>query len=369
LLCDNASLDHYNSAGDFDPCCCDDTCMVTNRQPRACWGQCPIDEPQCALNPDGGADGPIFEGCFEWCAAPRPPDGWSDPAMTWIGLESDQANAPQCPSDAPVVAFEGHDAPNAPAAVCSCSCGPLTGHCQLPSTITVSSLICPGSGPSAVYTPFDPPSDWDGGCVANDPIPAGAGVESVSIGPLTLDEGCSPISSTTPQVAPLTWTTFVRACTPATASSCQAGAGVVACEPEDGFQSCVSHEGNVACPTGSPFSQQYVFYGGALDTRGCSPCTCLPPSGSTCFTDVEIFPNDVCQGPPAISVPFTSINIPWCAIFGPGFALGSKNATAPVYTAGGASCTALGGAPIGAGMGTTPVTFCCAPPPPVPPTQ
>jgi hypothetical protein len=55
LLCDDPVWDHVNAAGDSDVCCCDGTCQVVNRQPRACFGQCPVDELDCALN-DAGPD-------------------------------------------------------------------------------------------------------------------------------------------------------------------------------------------------------------------------------------------------------------------------------------------------------------------------
>ena len=45
---------------------------------------------------------------------------------------------------------------------------------------------------------------------------------------------------------------------------------------------CIHQSGDLACPTGTPFTARHVFYRDDSDDRDCSLCTCGAPSGSVC---------------------------------------------------------------------------------------
>jgi hypothetical protein len=212
--------------------------------------------------------------------------------------------------------------------------------------VTASAASCAGDGPGVAHTPFDPPPKWEGTCTSANAIPPGKlcggvpCVQSVTIPPLTLKEGkCAPIQPPNVQPPP-TWKKFARACTKtASQSSCAGGTGVcVPPVPGPQFKQCISHEGDMdlsKCPPAYP--ERSVFYDSFTDDRACPACTCDAPIGSTCTGSVTMFSDAAC-GVPVNSTVSLDATGPSCNDIKPvGSALGSKSASAPIFTPG--QCT------------------------------
>lgn len=371
--CVEPDLKHHDQNGEYDPCHCDDDVTgetVGGRDPDQCiWcggkpdGNCVTDGGASdgpieggPILTDAGADGAVVS-CTGQCW-PNPPMGWSAPGLLWFGSEN---NPPPCPDVAPTVGYEGKGGLDAPAATCgACSCVPPTGSCMPPTTITVGNGTC--SGTSTNHLSFDPPTDWNNGaCSANMTIPTGAlcngapCVQSVTFGPLTMTEtGCAPLLSGGSMVPPPTWSQFARSCT-SNGGMCASLGEICGPPPSPGFQVCIFQQGDMDCPSFSPYSEKHVFYQGVDDTRGCSPCTCSSPLGSTCSATASIYSDLVCNDL-VKSVMVDAIG-PHCVDVLTGAALGGKAVELPVYTAG--QCQPGGGAALGAAAPIYAATFCC----------
>ena len=207
-----------------------------------------------------------------------------------------------------------------------------------------------------------PPSAWDGGCATNDAIEdaqCDGGPCLATVGPMApIESGCMPNQVIVPKK--VTWGKSAFACAGGTnKGTCKNPSEVCAPAPPpptSGFTICVSRQGDdplVECPLGYP--ERGVFYLGGDDTRGCSPCKCGPPQGSSCSSLVSLYSDSTCSmqigsvtatssGPACISVPANS-------------PLGSKQASSLIYTPG--SCQASGGEDIGSVQLIDPFTFCC----------
>ncbi|MFT3764709.1 MAG: hypothetical protein QM820_04210 [Minicystis sp.] len=250
----------------------------------------------------------------------------------------------------------------------SCLCGPPSGSCGLPATLTASSTECPGTAPGAVHTAFDPPPGWDGDCTSNDSVPAGqlcAGgpcVQSVTIAPLTvMEEGCAPAQLPIPKDTTASWGTTVRVCRGGSLSGCD-GNGYCTPPAPPGFRYCVFRDGDRDCtdPSFGPYTEKHVFYEGFTDTRSCSPCTCGPPAGSTCTAQISIHADAACSSLP-LDAHLMDSSAPACVDVIAGSALGSKSASPPTYTPG--ACQPSGGEPMGSAVPVGPSTLCCIPSP------
>jgi hypothetical protein len=293
--------------------------------------------------------------------APGSPADWSNPFLVWIGAEKD---APECPTGAPALAYEGHADPNAPLDCGTCSCTSPTGTCSLPVMMTANAATCALNSGSMPKTPFDPSSAWTGACNTNDSIPSGAlcsgvdCVQSLTIAPLTVKDtgGCSP--SQPPMQSPPVWQTFARACQAVPRFGCEGGAGICLALPPRGFRVCIYQKGDNDCPVPvDAYTDKHVFYDSLQDTRACSRCTCGVASGSTCSSTVSIYTDGACSTP-AYSATVDAMG-PVCHDLPPGTPLGSKSATTPTYTPG--SCQPDGGQPMGAATPTGAATLCCIP--------
>lgn len=355
--CEHPDYTHHDKDGSLDPCHCDDDAgSVGGRDTGYCAAFL-----ASADAGDAAAEGPI-PGCSGQCFA-NPPTFWTSPLLLWFGAETD---APACPDSAPALGFEGHADLDAPDTACGvCSCGAPEGSCELPATVTANAATCALTNATTAHTPFDPPAGWDGECTPQDSIPAGklcSGVkcvQSLTLGPLTLNEsGCAPAQQPVPQDLPSTWSTFARACTWTPPGTC-ASPGEI-CSPAvtlpAGFQVCVAHEGEMACPGFGPYQDKHVFYEGLDDTRSCSPCACGAAVGGECSGLISIYADATCSSGPlaALTVDATG---PACADLPAGSALGSKSAAPPTYTPG--VCAPSGGELMGSADPVGPVTFCC----------
>ena len=359
---DPCSCDVFNEAGDYDESVYT-VCVCAHHDGGDYF---PEDVAKCDAGSagDAAADGPI-PACNGECV-PTGPLEWTAPVLVWWGPESD---APPCPELAPSIGWEGRAGLSAANATCgACSCDAPTGSCSAPDTITANAAACSGS--TALHTAFDPPAAWDGGCTAENAVDAGVlcggtpvvpgvkCVQSITIPPLVMHESCAATVQVVPHDKPaVVWSTFARACTSGGNGSCAMLDETCAPTGPAGFRQCVLHEGDVDCPSFTPYSDKVVYYLGVDDTRGCSDCACSAPAGSTCSATLSIFSDHAC----GTVLDTASLNAATllCHDVTPGSALGSKSMETATYVAG--KCDATGGQPIGSATAAEPSTICCLP--------
>jgi hypothetical protein len=285
------------------------------------------------------------------------PAGWSGPLVL-----SDQSGGPPtptppaCPLSYSNDAFDGYLSPTSPPAVCTCSCGPLSG------------LTCSGNIDLALFT--------DSACTSpcsNDPLPYASGGSCVATGcagaseiatePPAQGGACTP--NGTSMNPPNAWAETARACQPKSVGGGCSGSQICVPSPPSPFSSklCIMQAGSVSCPAGS-YSRQRVFYASTQDTRSCAPaCACAAPTNATCTGGAASVYTPVAGG---MSGCATATSVP---VDGQCHALGGSifggtlyaQATAPPSPPGGGSCAAS--SPQAAGMVTPsgPTTLCCEP--------
>ena len=283
-------------------------------------------------------------------------EGWTRAPFLFTQPHSMVLPNKACPDAAPRVGFQGHTTPDQTLACPSCSCALPAGTCLLPETATAGlSPMCP----SNAGVPFNPPSDWDGGCTTNDAITdtecdGGTCPQSVTVGTMILTESCPPLPSDVPQ--DVKWATFAYTCEGEANGTCPSAGDICVPKASDGFALCVLREGDdddFACPPEYP--SRYVFYHSATDTRMCAPCTCEPPEGSTCSSLVSFYMDDACLEQIASVTAANASSM--CAEIPAGSTLGSKQSNPPTYTPG--SCKPSGGEEVGSVQPNHPFTFCC----------
>jgi hypothetical protein len=365
FACGGGDCIRVTSTGAFDACC----------TLEACPGHCTADPCPDGSSPDGGFDVTTTEGgdatsaetgpspaCSGVCVS-LPPDGWSDPQLFWSGPTG---TAPQCPADAPVVAYQGHADPiTPPPASCTpCTCSPSSGTCGPPQHFAASSSACSTGAPASM--PFDPPASWDGTCTDDDAIAAGATcggmpcVSSLTSGPVALsDDGCMASGTVLVNAAPPSWSTDAVACRGNTypLGGCFEPGVTCAIPPPSGFSVCVYQSGDNACPASYP--DKYVAFGGFDDTRGCTSCACAAPSGSLCTATLSVFKDTACATPLPLAVPIGSGGPSCFDLMPAGLPLGSKTVTGLAYQPG--TCIPSGGQATGSVDPSGPSTFCCLP--------
>lgn len=325
-------------------------------------------EPDAAAGEeDASADGPIGE-CEGACAA-GPPSGWDAPALVWIGEAGPGAEAPPCPASAALLGYEGYADLDAPSACGGCQCGPPSGTCHVPASMTANAGPCGAPG-GVVQTPFDPPSGWDGACTSHGAVVGGAlcsgvpCVQSLTIAPLVVEEsGCAPSSVvTTGNIGPppAVFHTHARVCRGFASGSCAHSGDVCSPPVPPGFLRCVFHDGDVVCPPPAqgPYQERHLVYAGVDDGRSCSPCVCGPPEGSACIGAISVFSDPACVDS-LVSSYLIDAEGPACVDLVSGAALGSKSATPPSYVPG--ACAPSGATPMGEAKPIGPTTLCCAP--------
>jgi hypothetical protein len=252
--------------------------------------------------------------------------------------------------------YEGHADPIDPPDCPACTCEPPTGECELPAAITAyPEPACAG----ATNYDFSPPDSWDGMCNGDITISAAQAPKSVRIERLTLTESaCKPPEPPPPLGEAASWKTFARACRGYGFSPClDPGMLCVptAEPPPQGFSQCIFQKGELECPPGYP--NKHVFYDDISDSRRCSECSCGAPQGGVCRATVSVFQEGGCSTKRS-EAEMDSL-IPRCVPLYPTpvDALGSKQATPPVYEPG--SCEPIGGEVVGSTALVGPSTFCC----------
>jgi hypothetical protein len=120
---------------------------------------------------------------------------------------------------------------------------------------------------------------------------------------------------------------------------------------------CIYKAGDNACPVGK-FSQQFVYFEKADDTRACSACACGAPTGATCDATIKIY-GDV--GVNKCMTEIASFNAGGCANLMGNPDVFGRAATIVGPTGGTCGVTAGGGQATGALTPANPTTFCCIP--------
>jgi hypothetical protein len=310
----------------------------------------------------GGSGGGPSSGTGPVCEGQCVPLGsvdWVGPALLWIGKEGE---APACPPNAPVEGSPMFDNLNAPTTCGACKCDAPSGSCAFSTKLTAAAATCAGDGPGVPHTSFDAPAGWDGSCTAASLIPANQKcngvncVQSLTLAPLTLtEEPCGVSTEPVASKLPYTWGTVARSCRGIAYGPCATPSEVCAPAVEPGFAQCIVQKGDNECPATYP--DKHLLYKGFADTRACTPCACGAPSGSTCKAFVSVWGDGACSSPVvAGSVDAAGSK---CLDVPSGSALGSKLATAPVYSPG--VCQVSGGEPMGEAVPEEPSTFCCLP--------
>lgn len=312
--------------------------------------------------PDGPTGSLDSAGCEFLCngdCVPARPAGFSSPRLVWFGTGESQA--PACPPHAAEGETLVHAELSVAAGSCSeCSCGPSTGSCELPTTITAHAAICNNvEGALALNT--DPPASWTGACAPENPIPPGITcnglpcVQSVTLGQLAIsNESCTSLgTSTTPLPAP-TWQLVAKICEGSAFGTCTQNEQCAPAQAQ-GFSHCIEHAGNVPCPA-EGYTVRHVYFDGLADTRACSPCGCGKPEGSFCAAEISLYKDSACTAPVLTADAWSGY--PLCHDMGPPVAsVGAKSASEPVYTPG--VCEAFGGELLGEVTPQGARTLCC----------
>jgi hypothetical protein len=297
---------------------------------------------------DAGADvAAAPKACALTCVA-APPSGWNGPYAL-----SETTGGPPAPAPAPcsdgayvVEAFDGLALPSAPATSCECACGPATGgSCEEPTMTLYRDGMCSSASQCANVVVAS------GTCVDFDP---GCGAAHIEVSPPAPIPGTCEASATT-RIPDAGWGASARLCKVREPSSGQCDVGEV-CTPPVGlpFESayCIAMAGLSPCPSG-PYVNRRVYYGAATDTRGCTACSCDPPSADCEGGTVSTFDAMGCAAPAhhTWSTPQSCTGI--------GKDTSGKYNGDAVLNSG--ACRPRGGVPTGELTPTTPTTICCTP--------
>jgi hypothetical protein len=262
--------------------------------------------------------------CAGDCAPHVPVEqGWLYTVLLWTGAPS--ATPPACPM--PWLGSNLGFADSEPSISCSpCACSPSAAECLLPEQLSAHPAACPG-GPSS--QPFNAPPLWDGACSAMDAVSSAASVTAVPL------SRAQPHCSATPSQPPvINGVTRAQVCVGTNSvpfGTCGDPQQTCIYPKTDGYVTCIASDGDQACPPGWP-NKHLVYY----DAQACV-CVCGDPVGDSCSTTLTVYADNACTSRLA-SVAVSSSDTPAACMNVPlGSSLGSKSATAPVYTAG--TCT------------------------------
>jgi len=315
-------------------------------------GDPPPPEPDCSESSDDGA---------VYACVPRPPTGWSGPVALYH--EASQLPPPSCPSTffhTPI--FDGHAELATGAAKCSpCSCSVAGVTC---SAVTAedfaSGSSCSGACGWSSDTPLQFPPNSCRGITFNDATSCSPPISgSVGVSTPTGTPSCAPAAQT-PTIDPVAWADNARAChAPSSDKGCEEG---FLCAPKAAHpfaaNLCIVRlgEGDVSCPEG-PYSEKYVFYRDADDTRSCTECQCGAASNVRCEGALKTY-----SGTNGCTTQDGSIPLGGCGDFGPAVRDGDTYLKLfRLAVEAKATCPASGGQPTGTVTPTRPQTICCMP--------
>jgi hypothetical protein len=342
FACSVADLDEHGKS-------CVDTCPSG----LPCIGGVCGGTADASITSEGGAGG---DGAVEagpptdcppgTCAAPAPA-GWTGPFQLYDG---NPANAPTCPSAAPVVALQANeDIVTPPAAQCStCTCGGVTGaKCGFALIAGSNTCTCPAADfTQASYFCYY------SGAFTNCINPPGGSAAGVVVKPASADGGACPPDGGVATRPPVTWQRTQLGCMNGRTAAAGCSSGQICLPaPASPFEHglCVAQDGDVGCP-GAPYTVKRLFHKSTNDTRACTACSCGAASGVACPTTIKTFSDQNCINQTG-TLPVTTC---------PDFATYTGVAI-DVGAATGGSCTPTGGAPTGTAVPSQPVTVCCTP--------
>lgn len=333
--------------------------------PRCCGpgtepGICGVEDAGSDGDTDADTDGGTSSLCADGTCVPKAPQSWLGPLHMRFGGFCEST---ECPSVAPMVAFEGQTEPPPPSCA-ACYCDPPQGVCSLTTTWTTHSAKC---GEGGVATPLNTPANWDGTCTTEGAIAAGKlcggvpCVQSITFSLPAIDElPCVAHADEGPELPILKFAAdgvFSQggyACI-ADKPWPECGATGGTCVPRvPDFDVCVRRDGDVACPAEWP--SKHVLYAHVQDNRSCSKCLCETTSG-TCSYIASVYGDSACNDL-NLAVNIFSSGMEACHNFQmPGLPLGSKSATDLTYNPG--TCTPTGGQVEGDVVLSGAMTFCC----------
>jgi hypothetical protein len=234
---------------------------------------------------DSGSQDAVASGtCI---CVPDAPDGWAGPFAI---LHLDAGPDGSCGDPYPVTSYIA-GVTEAGAASCQCACdAPIDMRCGI------------------VHTYYADPQCQEKYCARNTLIDGECTATSTcakptyfTMSPPAVSGGlCAPIAtvnSATPD-----WTPQAMLCAVSSAASDAGCRPTDACLPRaqspfDDDTYCITRLGEEPCPAGFYQVNQFVYDDGSgLDSRGCSPCTCEPPTGAACTGNVITYTDTTCGG-------------------------------------------------------------------------
>ncbi len=298
--------------------------------------------------PVGDAEPPPPHCGGQFACTPRIPAGWTGPLELYAGPKAPAV----CSAHFLGPSYAGSADLIAPGASCSCQCGaPQNVRCSVPTVSFYGSPMCGATNSPCATVDLSPSActsvDKSANCLFT--------LSGLSMSaPASRAVGGSCGSLPASAVAIATWGTNARACISGTApvqADCLAGE---VCAPSPGMPYsaalCVSHAGDVACPTTDYVTRQ-VFYGAVDDTRGCSACSCGGVTGASCAASFDVYASmstGTCGGSKiTYQAPVSCAPVQQPASF-----LLTLSPSA-------GSCIASSNGPIGSATPTRPTTMCC----------
>jgi hypothetical protein len=296
----------------------------------------------CSNGVDDDGDGKVDcadDDCSARSCLGAAPDGWSGPAVLYVGSDK----APACIGAYPSEALRGGVDVSASAAECSaCSCSQAAPGC--------STFLGFGAGAQANCSDAACKAQIDSSCVEL----SSSCLNGLATGYVQTElppgaASCMP-SAQSAVVADPAFGQHVLACAASELRRGGCGPGNL-CAPAAPFTGpyCIVQPGDLACPAG-PYSDKRVYFTAIDDSRDCSACTC----GSDCSYTWKIFDDadTSCQTPLA-----TKTSAGECVMVTPS----SSKLRFGVEITGAGTCTPSGGQPTGSAAASGPVTACCMP--------
>ena len=222
------------------------------------------------------------------------------PPSGWTAAPFSATSRPGCPSTLPAQADVDVDPTNLTGmTVCGCTCTlGAQPSCVAGNIVTRygPDNACDGGNGGGTLVNY---ATDDGGCI----------VKSLFVAPFVLAEqpppsggSCTAESTVSP---PSTGATEGQLCGGQTTFGAGCGAGQVCALVPGGYQACILHAGQVSCPTGAYGTEHSV--GTLEDTRGCTACSCNPPTADCAPGRWAFFANATCTGAPSIVIPTTGV--------------------------------------------------------------
>ncbi len=293
------------------------------------------------------------------CTCMAIPSGWTGPRALYEG--DSNAPAPTCAGAYGSKSFAGNASLVAPPASCTaCACGGQTG-AKCGAELAYYTNACGSTSTGCGSENFALLAGTCQGLGTGSGACAGRYVQSFAA--VTLQEAvgsCAP-SGGTPNGGTASWNTTAVACSPLTTpppGSCDAGQLCAPATPAPFSHLCITAPGAQSCPSGTPFTSQYVYYTGIEDTRSCTACSCgTPVNVCSASGTVSFWTAYNCSGTPTGTYTINDVNASVCQVL----PMMSYYSTWTPSSFVPGSCPASGGSPTGTvtADASTAVTFCC----------